>query len=146
MNPKLLSALSLLKTLLLVAVEGYRPLSVALAAQAPGVAALALAGQTGGNDWPTAMEPASPVYTVRERIRFPGVKPLKVFWPEITTLSNRQLPELLFNGVPEALVQSAPVEAFTSSMANLGLLAARGSLMVAVSPVNQFWPPPVIIT
>jgi|SRR5580704_18916787 len=63
------------------------------------------------------------------------------------TLSNRQLPELLFKGVPEALVQSAPVAAFTISMANLGLFAAFGSLMVAVNPGNQFCPAlPVILT
>ena len=60
---------------------------------------------------------------------------------------NRQLPEVLFKAVPEALVQSAPVAAFTISTANLGLLAAFGSLMVAVSPGNQACPaPPVILT
>src|SRR5580658_9868285 len=65
----------------------------------------------------------------------------------MVTLSNRQLPELLFKAVPDALISSAPVEAFTISTANLGLLAAFGSLMAALNPVNQSCPaPPVILT
>src|SRR5580658_3089314 len=65
----------------------------------------------------------------------------------MVTLSNRQLPELLFKAPPDAPTSSAPVEAFTISTANLGLLAAFGSLMVAVNPVNQSCPaPPVMLT
>ena len=60
--------------------------------------------------------------------------------PEMTTLSKRQLPELLFKAVPWVLTLSAPVEAFTISMAKFGSLAAAGSLMVAVKPVNQSCP------
>ena len=54
------------------------------------------------------------------------------------TLSNRQLPELLFKAVPAVLTQSAPVDAFTISIAKFALLAAPASVIVAVSPVNQF--------
>src|SRR5215469_1755449 len=53
--PKLPSTVSLLKMLLVLSVAAYAPLSVALAPQAPGAAVLALAGQTGGNTWPTTM-------------------------------------------------------------------------------------------
>ena len=57
--------------------------------------------------------------------------------PLMVTRSKRQLPELLFKAVPAVLTLSTPVDAFTNSIAKFGLLAARGSLIVAVNPVNQ---------
>jgi hypothetical protein len=60
-TPKLPSILLLLKMLLALLVEAYKPLSVALPAHAPDAAVLALAGQTGGNAWPTTTVLASPV-------------------------------------------------------------------------------------
>ena len=60
--------------------------------------------------------------------------------PLMVILSKRQLPELLFKAVPWVLTSSAPVDAFTISIAKFGLLAARGSLIVAVNPANQSCP------
>src|SRR5580704_19542311 len=57
--PKLPSTTSLLKTLLVLVVEGYAPLAVAFPAHAPGAAVLALAGQTGGNVSPMTTALAS---------------------------------------------------------------------------------------
>jgi hypothetical protein len=59
--PKLPSTESLFHTLLELLVEGYAPLFVAFAPQAPAAAALALAGQTGGNTEPTTTVLGSPV-------------------------------------------------------------------------------------
>src|ERR1039457_5169833 len=60
-TPKLPSILLLLKMLFALVVDTYAPLSEALPAQAPADAVLALAGQTGGNAWPTTTVLASPV-------------------------------------------------------------------------------------
>ena len=60
-TPKLPSTESLFQTLLVLLVEGYAPLLVAFAPQAPAAAALALAGHTGGNTPPTTTVLASPV-------------------------------------------------------------------------------------
>ena len=58
----------------------------------------------------------------------------------MVTRSKRQLPELLFKAVPCALTLSAPVDAFTISIANFGLFAASASVIVAVNPRNQSCP------
>src|ERR1700691_3956835 len=58
--PKLPSTESLSHTLLELLVEGYAPLFVAFAPQAPDDAVLALAGHTGGNTEPTTTVLGSP--------------------------------------------------------------------------------------
>jgi hypothetical protein len=58
--------------------------------------------------------------------------------PLMAMLSKRQLPEVLFKGVPfRAATLSPSVDAFTISIANFGLFAASGSTIVAVNPGNQ---------
>ncbi len=102
-----------LNTLLVPVVVGYAPLSVALLPQAPAAAVmLALLDKPAAMLATTVTVLESPDQTLRESTRFPAVKPPKV--PEIETLSKRQLPEVLFRAPPDALKQSAPVEAFTN--------------------------------
>src|SRR5579863_8628588 len=72
-----------------------------------------------------------------------GVNAAVPFWtPLIMILSKRQLPEVLFKGAPWLLTQDAPVEAFTMRMPKCELLAASGSLIVAVRFVNHSCPLP----